>query len=48
MVTATVVAGRLLMRDRQLLTFDEKAISARAQEIVPNVWKRYLSFVPED
>lgn len=48
MVTTTIVAGRLLMRDRQLLTLDEKAISARAQEIVPDVWERYQSFVPDD
>jgi putative selenium metabolism protein SsnA len=48
MVTTTIVAGQPLMRDRQLLTLDEKAISARAQEIVPNVWERYQSFVPDD
>ena len=48
MVTTTIAAGRLLMRDRQLLTLNEKAISARAQEIVPNVWERYRSFVPDD
>ncbi|UCF62133.1 MAG: putative aminohydrolase SsnA [Anaerolineaceae bacterium] len=48
MVTTTIVAGRLLMHDRQLLTLDEKAISARAQEIVPDVWERYQSFVPDD
>jgi putative selenium metabolism protein SsnA len=48
MVTTTIVAGRLLMRDRRLLTLDEKQISARAQEIVPDVWERYQSFVPDD
>ncbi|HEY43015.1 MAG TPA: putative aminohydrolase SsnA [Anaerolineae bacterium] len=48
MVTTTIVAGRLLMRDRQLLTLDEKEISARAQELVPDVWERYQSFVPDD
>jgi putative selenium metabolism protein SsnA len=48
MVTTTIVAGRLLMRDRQLLTLDEKQISARAQELVPDIWERYQSFVPDD
>jgi putative selenium metabolism protein SsnA len=48
MVTTTIVAGRLLMRDRQLLTLDEKEVSARARELVPDVWERYQSFVPED
>jgi putative selenium metabolism protein SsnA len=48
MVTTTIVAGRLLMRDRQLLTLDEKEISTRAQQLVPDVWERYQSFVPGD
>jgi putative selenium metabolism protein SsnA len=48
MVTTTIVAGRLLMRDRQMLTLDGKAISARAREIVPKVWERYHSYVPDD
>jgi len=41
MVTTTIVAGRVLMRDRELLTLDEKEISARAREIAPKVWDRY-------
>jgi len=48
MVTATMVAGRLLMRDRQLLTLDEAEISARARQLAPQVWKRYHTHVPED
>jgi len=48
MVTATMVGGRLLMRDRQLLTLDEAEISARARQLAPQVWKRYHSHVPED
>jgi cytosine/adenosine deaminase-related metal-dependent hydrolase len=48
MVTATIVGGRLLMRDRQLLTLDEAEISARARQLAPQVWKRYHSHVPED
>jgi putative selenium metabolism protein SsnA len=41
MVTTTIVAGEVLMRDRELLTMDEKAISAKAQELAPDVWQRY-------
>lgn len=40
MVTATVCAGRVLMRDRQLLTLDEEAITARSRELAAQVWKR--------
>lgn len=46
MVTTTIVAGRVLMRDRQLLTLDEDAITAKAMELAPTVWKRYSAFVP--
>ncbi len=41
MVTTTIVAGQVLMRDRQLLTLDEEAIAARALEQAPGVWERY-------
>lgn len=41
MVTTTIVAGKVLMKDRKLLTLDEKEISARAREIAPRIWKRY-------
>jgi cytosine/adenosine deaminase-related metal-dependent hydrolase len=40
-VTTTIVGGRVLMRDRKLLTLDEAAIAARAQELSSEVWKRY-------
>jgi cytosine/adenosine deaminase-related metal-dependent hydrolase len=46
MVTATMVNGKLLMRERKLLTLDEAAISARAREIAPAVWQRYLAEAP--
>ena len=39
-VTATVCAGRVLMRDRQLLTLDEEAITARSRELAAQVWQR--------
>jgi putative selenium metabolism protein SsnA len=42
MVTTTIVDGRILMKDRQLLTLDENEIKARALELVPEVWERYL------
>jgi putative selenium metabolism protein SsnA len=41
MVTTTIVAGKILMKDRELLTIDEKAIGAKAREIAPKVWERY-------
>lgn len=41
MVTTTIVAGKVLMKDRELLTLDEKAIGAKAREIAPKVWERY-------
>jgi putative selenium metabolism protein SsnA len=48
MVTTTIVAGKVLMQDRRLLTLDEAAITARARALVPAVWQRYASFVPAD
>ncbi|HRO90741.1 MAG TPA: hydrolase, partial [Promineifilum sp.] len=41
MVTTTIVAGQVLMRDRQLLTLDEAAITARSRELAAKVWERY-------
>ncbi len=48
MVTATIVAGRLLMKDRTMLTMDPAEVTARARARVPEVWKRYADFVPAD
>ncbi len=45
MVTTTIVAGRVLMRDRKPLTLDEEAIAAEARELAPGVWERYAEFV---
>jgi putative selenium metabolism protein SsnA len=39
-VTATVCAGRVLMRDCELLTLDEEAITARSRELAARVWDR--------
>ena len=46
MVTTTIVAGRVLMRNRELLTLDEEAIMAQARAKAPAVWEAYRSFVP--
>ncbi len=40
MITGTVCAGQVLMRDRQLLTLDEEAITARAREHAAHLWQR--------
>lgn len=39
-ITATTCAGRVLMRDRKLLTLDEEAITARSRELAAEAWKR--------
>ena len=41
MVTTTIAAGQVLMKDRKLLTLDEAEIAERAREIAPRIWKRY-------
>jgi len=41
MVTTTIVAGNVLMADRQLLTLDEEAITARSNELAAEVWERF-------
>lgn len=46
MVTTTIVAGKLLMKDRQLLTLDEEALMAYARELAPDVWARYETYAP--
>ena len=44
MVTMTMAAGRVLMKDRKLLTLDEAAIAARGREIAPQIWERYYRY----
>jgi len=46
MVTATIVGGKVLMRDRHLQTLDEENIAAQARELAPAVWERYQRLVP--
>jgi cytosine/adenosine deaminase-related metal-dependent hydrolase len=48
MITATIVAGQMLMKDRVLLTLDEERITARSRELAEDVWLRYQSYVPKD
>jgi putative selenium metabolism protein SsnA len=45
MVTTTIVDGKVLMRDRVLLTLDEAAIASRAREAALKVWQRYENFI---
>ena len=47
MVTTTICAGRILMRDRQLLTLDEAEIAAEARALAPQVWERYTRFAQD-
>jgi putative selenium metabolism protein SsnA len=39
-VNSTMVAGRWLMRERQLLNLDEERIHARTHELAADLWKR--------
>ncbi len=43
MVTTTMVAGKVLMRNRELLTLDEAEIAARARELSADVWSRFTN-----
>lgn len=42
-VHSTIAHGQILMRNRELLTLDEAAISARSRESAQATWKRYWS-----
>jgi putative selenium metabolism protein SsnA len=48
MITTTIVDGRVLMKDRTLISLDEERITARSRELVEGVWERYRSFVPKE
>lgn len=41
MVTTTIVNGKLLMQDRQLLTLNEAEIMAQARVLAPRIWEKY-------
>ena len=40
-VNTTIAGGKILMRDRKLLTLDEERIAAQALEYAPKIWKRF-------
>lgn len=42
-VTTTIASGKVLMRDRQLLTLDEAQITARSRELAAKAWERYAA-----
>lgn len=43
MVTATIVAGKPLMLDRELLMLDETVIAREALALAPQIWERYAA-----
>ncbi len=45
MVTTTMVGGKLLMHNRELLTLDEAEITARSRELATQVWQRYETII---
>jgi putative selenium metabolism protein SsnA len=45
MVTTTIVGGKVLMKDRELLTLDEESISAEARSQAPSIWEKYENHV---
>ena len=47
MITTTIAAGEVLMRDRELLTVDEQDVKARCREAAPAFWERYEAGVPD-
>jgi cytosine/adenosine deaminase-related metal-dependent hydrolase len=42
MVTTTICAGKVLMKDRQLLFLDEAEIAARSRELAKRAWERFM------
>ena len=43
MVNTTICAGKVLMRDRQLLFLDEIEITQRSRELAAEAWKRFCN-----
>jgi putative selenium metabolism protein SsnA len=41
MITDVVVAGKVLMKNRELQTLDEEKIAFQAQKLIPQVWDRF-------
>jgi putative selenium metabolism protein SsnA len=42
MVTTTICAGKVLMKDRRLLFLDEAEITARSRELAKTMWARFV------
>ena len=47
-VTTTICGGRILMKDRQLLTLDEERIAAEARAYAPRIWERFRAIVESE
>jgi putative selenium metabolism protein SsnA len=47
MVTTTIVAGKVLMIDRELLTLNEAEITAKSRELAAGVWQRFEALSSE-
>ncbi len=41
MITTTLVDGRILMKDRKIVSMDEEKVFADARQLAPDVWDRY-------
>ncbi len=41
MITTTIVGGKILMNNRELVFLDEEKIAFEARKLVPAVWQRY-------
>jgi len=46
MITTTIAAGKVLMRDRQLLTLDEEKIAYEARMLSAKTWQRFQALFP--
>lgn len=44
MITTTIVDGKMLMRDREILSLDEEKIVHEALALAPSVWERYNQY----
>ncbi|BCY18839.1 chlorohydrolase [Leptolinea sp. HRD-7] len=47
MVTLTMVDGKILMKDHEIITMDEKRVYSEAKKLAPDVWERYQSMLKE-
>ncbi len=41
LITTTMVDGRILMKNREILSMDEEKLFAEARNLAPKVWQRY-------